>query len=311
MNISTNKTMSAVCWPLIKLCEWMGRNTPVLLVKIRFYAKFKRLPQLSNPQDLNEKILWQKLYADTTRWTELADKYAVRSYVEQLGLGDYLVGFYGKWDNADDVDFKALPQSVIFKVNNGDGKGTNLIVRDITKANHDRLRAIFKKWLKRKHIGELAAEPHYKDMKPCIIAEEVLKLPKGAHSLIDYKIWCINGKPLYVWTCSDRDEDGGGADVMTYDLDWNAHPEYCVFTSEYRHGSLLPKPKNLDEMLDVARRLSDGFPILRVDLYNIDGRIYFGELTFTSQGGMMDFYTQEFLYMLGEKADLSGIKKVR
>lgn len=311
MNISTNKTMSAICWPLIKICEWMGSNTPVTLVKIRFFAKFKRWPRLKEPKDLNEKILWQKLFADTSRWTVLADKYAVRSYVESLGLGDYLVKLYGKWDNAADVDFDSLPPSVIFKVNNGDGKGTNLIVKDVPKADKAKLNALFEKWLTRKHIGELAAEPHYKGMKPCIIAEEVLKLPEGAHSLTDYKIWCINGEPLFVWTCSDRDEDGGGADVMTYDLDWNAHPEYCVFTSEYRHGKLLPRPKNLEEMLDVARKLSVGFPILRVDMYNIDGRIYFGELTFTSQGGMMDFYSQDFLHLLGEKADISMIQKIR
>lgn len=222
-----------------------------------------------------------------------------------------MVKLYGKWDNADDIDFSQLPRDVIFKVNNGDGKGTNLIVRDVRNADHARLRKIFAKWLTRKHIGELAAEPHYKDMKPCIIAEEVLKLPEGAHSLTDYKIWCINGKPLYIWTCSDRDEDGGGADVMTYDLDWNPHPEYSVFTSEYRHGQLLPRPENMDVMLDVAARLSSEFPILRVDLYNINGKVYFGELTFTSQGGMMDYFSQEFLDLLGRQADISGIKKVR
>lgn len=303
--------MSALCWPLIKACEWMGRQTPTTLVKIRYFAKFKRLPNLKNPQDLNEKILWLKLYSDISRWTELADKYLVREYVKNLDLGEYLVKLYGKWDNAEGIDFTSLPDSVIFKVNNGDGKGTNLIVNDVTASNQKQLKSIFKNWLKRKHIGELAAEPHYKGIKPCIIAEEVLKLPKGAHSLTDYKIWCINGEPLYIWTCSDRDEDGGGADVMTYDLEWNAHPEYCVFTSEYRHGHLLPKPENLDEMLDVARKLSNGFPILRVDLYNVEGHIYFGELTFTSQGGMMDFYSDDFLLMLGEKADISKIKKVR
>lgn len=311
MNISTNKTMSVICWPLIKLCQWMGRNTPETLVKIRFYAKFKRWPRLKEPQDLNEKILWMKLYSDTSHWTELADKYRVRSYVEKIGFGKYLVKLYGKWDSADQVDFNSLPSELIFKVNNGDGKGTNLIVRNLPKANHASLRQLFKTWLTRKHIGELAAEPQYKGMKPCIIAEELLPLPAGAHSLTDYKIWCINGIPLYVWTCSDRDEDGGGADVMTYDLEWNARPEYCVFTSEYRHGKLLPKPENLDEMLSVAARLSEQFPILRVDLYNIEGRIFFGELTFTSQGGMMDFYSQEFLYMLGQIADISKIKKVK
>ncbi len=303
--------MSTICWPLIKLCEWMGRNTPETLVKIRFYAKFKRQPRLKNPQDLNEKILWLKLYSDTSKWTELADKYKVRQYIESLGLGKYLVEFYGKWDKAEDIDFSQLPNSAIFKVNNGDGKGTNLIVRDIRRSNHDELRKTFAQWLNRKNIGDLSAEPHYKHMTPCIIAEEVLKFPEGAHSLTDYKIWCINGEPLYIFTCSDRDEDGGGADVMTYDLEWNAHPEFSVFTSEYRRGKILPKPVNLDEMLLVAKQLSNGFPILRVDLYNIDGKIYFGELTFTSQGGMMDYFAKEFLEMLGGKANISSIKKVR
>lgn len=143
-----------------------GPPPPETLVKIRFYARFKRWPNLKNPQDLNEKILWEKLYADTSNWSELADKYKVRQYVEQLGLGAYLVKFYGKWDRAEDVDFSELPNTVIFKAN--DGKGTNLIVKDLQNADKGRLLTIFNEWLTRKHIGELAAEPQYKSIKPCI-----------------------------------------------------------------------------------------------------------------------------------------------
>lgn len=303
--------MSAICWPIIKVCEWMGRNTPETLVKIRFYAKFKRFPNLKDPQDLNEKILWMKLHSDVSRWIEFADKYRVRRHVEQLGLGDNLVKLYGHWGNENDIDFSSLPNELIFKVNNGDGKGTNHVVKDLKNADKAKLKRLFHYWLNRKNIGDLSAEPQYKGMEPCIIAEELLPVPKDAKTLIDYKIWCINGEPKYIWICSDRDDDGGGADVMTYDLDWNPHPEFSVFNSEYRHGKVLPKPKNLDKMLEIASKLSQGFPILRVDLYNIDGKIYFGELTFTSQGGMMDFYTQDFLSKLGEMADISMIKKVR
>ncbi len=311
MNISTNKTMSTLCWPIIKICEWMGRHTPTALVKIRYFAKFRRFPNLKTPKDLNEKILWLKLYSDTSRWVELADKYRVRKYVESLGLGDNLVKLYGKWDNENDIDFEDLPNEVIFKVNNGDGKGTNHIVRDLRNADKKELRDLFHQWLNRKNIGDLSAEPQYKHMMPCIIAEEVLPLPKGAKTLIDYKVWCFNGTPKYIWTCSDRDDDGGGADVLVYDLDWVAHPEFSAFNAEYRHGKTLPKPENLDEMLRIASKLSQGFPVLRVDLYNINGKIYFGELTFTSHGGIMDFYTQEFLTMLGELSDISEIKKIR
>lgn len=99
---------------------------------------------------------------------------------------------------------------------------------------------------------------------------------------------------------------GNSAHVMTYDREWNAHPEYSVFNSDYLKGEPMPKPKNLEKMLDIAEKLSAGFPELRVDLYNIepdqeDGHIYFGELTFTSQGGLMPFYTPEFLLELGSK----------
>lgn len=308
MNISTNKTWSFILAPVIKFCEYLGNHYPVLLVKIRYFAKFKKLPDLRNPQDLNEKILWLKLFSDTTKWTELADKYKVRNYVESLGLEKYLVKLYGHWINVKDINFDVLPNSLIFKVNNGDGKGTNYIVKDLRTENKEELCILFEKWLNRKNIGALSAEPQYKNMIPCIIAEELLPIPNGYSSLVDYKIWCINGEAKYIWTCCDRDEDGGGADVMTYDLDWNPHPEFSVFTSEYRKGRILPKPDNLDEMLDLAEKLSNGFPQLRVDLYNINGKIYFGELTFTSQGGMMDFYTKDFLTELGKDIKLPNRK---
>lgn len=289
-------------WPVVKGSEWLGRNHPAQFVRLRYLVKFHKRLNLDHPRDLNEKILWMKVYADTSRWTELADKYRVRGYVEKLGLGEHLVKLYGAWGNEEDIDFAKLPNEVIFKANNGDGVGTNLIVRNLHKgADHAAIKRRLRGWLQRRNVGVLSAEPHYKGMTPMVIAEEVLPLPKGQSTLIDYKIWCIGGEPQYVWTCSDRDADGGGADVMTYDLGWNAHPEFSVFTPEFRRGKLMEKPKNLDKMVEIARKLSQGFPLLRVDLYNIDGKIYFGELTFTSQGGMMDYYTPEFLQMLGKK----------
>lgn len=311
MNISTNKTMSAICWPIIKVCEWMGRHTPITLVKIRYFAKFRRFPNLNSPKDLNEKILWLKLYSDTSEWTTLADKYEVRKHVKNLGLEEYLVKLYGHWYDANEIDFDSLPSDVIFKANNGDGKGTNLIVRNVHNANHQHLKKTFAEWLNNKHVGDLGAEPQYRGIKPCVIAEEVLPFPAGETSLIDYKIWCINGEPQYIRTYSNRHEDGGGAQAMTYDTSWNPCPQYNNETGNYKESGMLPKPKNLDKMLEIARKLSDGFPILRVDLYNIDGHIYFGELTFTSNGGMMNSVTDEFLLKLGKMADISKIKRVR
>ena len=293
-------------WPLIKFCEFMGKHFPAALLKLRYRYVFKKPLDLKNPKDLNEKILWAKLYSDTTSWTQLADKYEVRKYVESIGLGDTLVKLYAVWYSVDEVNFDTLPESFIIKANNGDGKGTNKIIKksELTEEKKTEVLEMIDEWLHRKNIGALHAEPQYKDMKPCVIAEEVLPLEPGASSLTDYKIWCFNGKACYVWVCNDRSGGGNSAHVMTYDLDWNPHPEFSVFNSDYLRGEVMPKPDNLDEMIRVAESLSQGFPELRVDLYNVQGKVYFGELTFTSQGGFMDFYTPEFNLELGSKFDI-------
>ncbi len=297
--------------PLIKTCEFMGNHCPATLLKLRYRYVFKKSLDLKNPQDLNEKILWAKLYSDTTKWTELADKRKVRDYVEKIGLGDTLVKLYATWYKKEDVNFDILPETFIIKANNGDGKGTNKIIRkkELTPDKEAEYIEMIGEWLSRKNIGALHAEPHYKNMVPCVIAEEVLPLDPGASSLTDYKIWCFNGKAYYVWVCNDRSGGGNSAHVMTYDLDWNAHPEYSVFNSDYLRGEIMPKPDNLDKMIRVAEKLSQGFPELRVDLYNVQGKVYFGELTFTSQGGFMDFYTPEFNRLLGSKFSINDFPR--
>lgn len=162
--------------PLVKFCEWWGNHFPVSLIKMRYRYVFKKPIDLKNPKDLNEKILWAKLFSDTSKWTELADKYRVRQYVEDLGLGQYLVKLYAVWFDAKEVNFDTLPETFIIKANNGDGKGTNKIIRkvELTKEKKAELVEMIDEWLHRKNIGALHAEPQYKGMKPCVIAEEVL-----------------------------------------------------------------------------------------------------------------------------------------
>lgn len=293
--------------PLIWLCEFMGNHCPELLLKIRYRHVFGKPLNLKNPKDLNEKILWAKLYSDATQWTRLADKYEVRKFVEEKGLADALVKLYAVWYRKEDVDFDVLPEIFIIKANNGDGKGTNKIIRksELTPETRQKYINMIDKWLRRKNIGALSAEPQYRGMRPCVTAEEVLQCEPGITTLTDYKIWCFNGKAYYIWTCNDRNGGGNSAHVMTYDLEWNAHPEFSVFNSDYLRGKIMPKPQNLDQMIAIAERLSQGFPELRVDLYNVNGKVYFGELTFTSQGGFMDYFTPEFNRLLGEKFDIT------
>ncbi len=292
-----------VFYPLIKFCEWLGESHPVILVKLRYFFRFQKLPNLKNPQDINEKILYLKLFSDTSQWTILADKFKVREYVKMCGLEKNLINLIGVWTNVDEIDFDKLPISFIFKANNGCGKSSNLIVNDKNLLKYPETKRLLKKWLEEKHIGALAAEPQYKDMKPCILAEELLPVEDGRKSPVDYKIWCFNGKAHFIWTCSDR--DSSGTEVMMYNRDWNPMPEVCIFDSRYRKGIILPKPDKLNMMLDIAERLARPFPCVRVDLYNIKGKIFFGEMTFTSLGGMMNFYTKDFLEKMGNLVDIN------
>lgn len=276
---------------------------PIHIAHLKHYYKFHNWPNYENPTDLNEKINWIKFYGDTSRWPELTDKYQVRKYVETMGYRDNLVKLYGKWNNASDIDWSSLPNQFVLKVNNGCGdvlicKDKNIIDKKAVIEKYDRL--------VRKKYGNVTGEPHYAQIRPCVIVEELLdinKQPIKTSSLIDYKIWCLNGKPYCIWCAWNR--DNFGADSGVYDLNWTYHPDWSIFTKHYRQGNeMLPKPQNFDKMLVMASKLSANFPILRVDLYEVDGKIYFGELTFTSLGGFMDYLTPEVLLEMGKRVKL-------
>jgi len=293
-----------------KLIEWVNRHFPVLLCKMRFRQMFGRKIDLKNPKDINEKILWLSLFSDISEWSRMADKYAVRSYVKECGLDNYLIKLYGKWDKAEDIEWDKLPNQFVLKTNNG--SGTVKLVSDKSKLNIPATIQLLDAWLQKK-VSSSTTEFHYDSIKPCLIAEELLDFSKDnniSSSAIDYKIWCFNGKAYYVWACANRNEKS--TDVALFDREWNYLPEKSVFNEHYREQKVLvKKPENLEKMLEVAEKLAKPFPVVRVDLYNIAGHIYFGELTFTSLGGTMDFYTQDCLYEMGNLIDISGIKKVR
>lgn len=284
--------------------DLLFKISPRLLASVEFYHVFKKKLNWKNPRDLNEKINWLKFYSDTSLWSKLADKYAVREYIAECGYSDNLVELYGKWNRAVDIEWDTLPDQFVMKVNNG--SGDILVCKDKGRINKEEITNRYEALIN-KTYGGINGEPHYARMVPCIIAEELLdssKQPIKTDTLIDYKIWCFNGTPKYVWACYNRHQDS--VEVATYDLDWNRRDEKSVFTQHYRRAnSDLPKPASLELMLEMAGRLSMGIPQVRVDLYEVDGKPYFGEMTFTSAGGFNDFYTQDFLNELGDYVDLS------
>lgn len=291
--------MKKMIIPVVELLAHWRVLTPKYVARLRYLYIMHKWPHFKHPRDLNEKINYLKFYGDTSRWAELTDKYAVRQYIESIGLGDILVKLYGKWDSVDEIDWNALPDRFVMKCNNG--SGDVLICKDKQKLDIEETKRYFNKMLHRK-FGVASGEPHYAKIKPCIIAEELLDSstqPCGSTSMVDYKIWCFNGEPHSFLCCYNRKQYH--ANVGMYDLDWQYHPEYSVFTEHYKESSqTLPRPICLETMLETSRKLSDGFPVVRVDLYEVDGHVYFGELTFTSQSGCMNYFSKQYLDETGK-----------
>ena len=255
----------------------------------------------NNPQTLNEKIQWLKIYGDTSLWVKCADKYLVREYVKECGLSDLLVPLYEVYKSADEIDFSVLPSSFVLKANNG--SGDSIIVRDKTQIDEQKIKKQLQEDLNRK-FGLYTTEYHYLRIPPRIVAEKLLvDETRPNESLIDYKLWCFNGKPYVFFVVSNRTKES--YHMSLYDLEWNPVDGKLVYSSHSKKERVnIPRPKNLDKMIEAAKTLSKGFPQVRVDFYEIKGKIFFGEMTFTSTGGFMRYFTPEYLLELGEQVTL-------
>lgn len=284
------------------------RKDPRAEMERCYQIAFHKKPDIDHPKDLIEKIFWLTLYSDMTLWSLCADKYRMREYVKSCGLSDYLPKLLGKWDKAEDIDFKDLPNEFILKTNNG--CATNIIVRDKSKANLSKTKKFFERELKLP-FGYSGAQLHYTKIEPCIIAEELLHSnPEqdaiSPNSLIDYKVWCINGQPESILIVYDR--KGHHYCLDLYDTNWNRMMDKMQPCEgcEYRDKEV-PKPKCLEQMLDMATILSKQFPEVRVDFYIIGETPIIGELTFTTGFG---YFTYDYYLELGERIDLSNTTRI-
>ena len=282
--------------------NYLVDHYPRIIIDRIWKKTYGRKMNWKNPIDINEKIQWLICYGNTSLWPTLADKYKVREYVTNLGYGHLLPELYGHWEDANDINFDALPDKFIIKCNHDSGswqiidKEKGFDKKEITNKLNASLR---------KKFGYRYCEPHYNKIQPQIIAEQFLesKQDSFSSSLVDYKVWCFDGKPFSIFVCYNRDHHG--IDVNLYDLSWQVHPEYSVFSPHYRNGKgIVPKPKNLEMILKVASDLSMGLPEARVDFYIVNGKMYFGEITLTSACGRMDYFTKEYLIELGNQIKL-------
>lgn len=266
-----------------------------LLYKKVFHKKIN----WNNPVDLIEKIAWLEIYSDTSLWTKCADKYRVREYITEKGLNSYLPQLYGVWNNAKDIKFNELPNSFILKTNNGCGTVIPIHNKNIININH--VVHTLNKWIKTPY-GYSGGQYHYLKIKPVIIAEELLindELSRriSPTSLIDYKIWCINGAPIGILVTSNRQKES--LHLNFYDTEWNECNGILVETKHYKIGKeKIPCPSCLKDMLSICKTLSQPFKQVRIDFYYLNGNIYIGELTFSTGYG---YFTQAFYKTLGKK----------
>jgi hypothetical protein len=254
---------------------------------------------LENPQTFNEKIQWIKLYDGNPLKTRLADKYLVRDWITNKIGGEYLIPLLGVWDRFDDIDFDKLPAQFVIKANHG--SAWNYIVKDKNTFNINSARINFNKWMDTDYSFCSGFELHYGNIKRKIIIEKYLENKNG--KLNDYKIMCFNGKPKYIWVDLER---YSGHKRNVFDLNWNLLPlEFCYKNT----NKTISKPVNLEKMLKYSELLSQEFCHVRIDFYEVDDRLYFGEMTFTSHSGLGKFTPDEWDFRWGQLMDLSkGIK---
>jgi len=261
-------------------------------VHLLYLKSHGRFLSLRRPRTFNEKLQWYKLHYRDPLMVILADKYAVRRYLEAAGHADLLNELYGVYDRVEEIDFDSLPQRFVLKATHG--SNMNIICRDKKTLDREECRVVMKNWLATKyyHSGRQWA---YKDIPPRLVCEKYLENEEFGE-LLDYKFYCFGGKPEFLWVCSGR-YGAGGVKYNAYDMDWR---RIRVFKGKPGSELDIQKPAGFEAMVAVARDLCGKFPFIRVDLYSVAGRLVFGEFTFYPDSGTVPFTPDRYNYYFGD-----------
>lgn len=286
----------------MKLFRKLSRLIPDrIYLQIVYFRHFKKFIDFDNPKTFNEKIQWLKLNYRNEEYTKLVDKYRVKQYITKLIGEEYVIPTLGVWNNVDDIDFKSLPEKFVLKCNNDSGG----IVICKNKKDFDEAKA--KSFLKERLENNgywYGREWPYKNVKPCIIAEKYME-DSISKDIKDYKFFCFNGSMEFFDIDIDRFIEHR---ANYYDRNGNFLPfgkTYCP--PDYTKK--IEMPKNLDKMIELAETISHNTVLSRIDFYEIDGQVYFGEITFYPGSGFSPFTDEKWDYKLGDMIDLPNIKK--
>lgn len=271
------------------------------------YTRGKRM-DFDNPTTFTQKCQWLKLYDQDPRKPIFSDKYKVRKFISETIGEQYLtklIQIDGRdcFENAKEIDFSKLPNSFVLKCNHG--SHMNIFVKDksaLSKHAIKRIKKQLNKWLKIDYVFKVALETQYKGIKPLILIEEFLPC---LENVLDYKFICFNGEPQFLWV-----NEGAGTEhstTTTFDLNYKKIEEFNMNLGYKKDISSFEKPKNFKKMVEIVKKLCLDFTFVRVDLYNINGVIYFGELTFNSAAGFDAPYPIIYDEIIGKKLKINNL----
>ena len=267
-----------------------------ITLRIQYFIKTHRKLHLNNPKRWTEKIQWYKLYYKDPLMVKCVDKYEVRSYIESKGYGHLLNDIYWVGKDLKSVNWDKIPDRFVIKMTSG--SGTNIIVKDKNTFDLDEAIVKTSKWLKDAEKKPLGREWPYQKVDSKLIIEKYIE--NSENGLIDYKFFCFNGHISHLLVISDRFTN---EKLDLYDAQFN-RMNVIQYDCPNQSTKNFPKPDNYSEMCKIAEDLSEDFPHVRVDLYNIKGKIMFGELTFFSGSGYYVFDPDNFDFELGERFNL-------
>lgn len=268
------------------------------------YLRFRRKLNLKNPKTLADKVTYLFLHKSTPLMSTCTDKWAVREYIASKGLADILIPTLGgPWTSVKDINFDSLPNEFILKATHG--CKMNYFVPDKSKLDIPSCKRTLQKWIDTTY-GTYSMEPHYKPIPHRIYAEQLLG---QSTEMVDYKFNCLNGKPQFILVGSERDASKGRMSVKfsLLDTNWKSLNQYLQTSGlEVPNSQQVSRPQHLEQMLSISSLLSADFPFVRVDLYEVKGKIYFGELTFSPFCGVYPILTDDFIEKMGNLLILSG-----
>lgn len=269
-------------------------------LKIQYKNTFLTDLDLENPKTFNEKLQWLKLYNRKPEYSKMVDKYEAKKYVASIIGEEYIIPTYGVWTSFDEINFDELPNQFVLKCTHG--SGDVVVVKDKSEFDINSAREKIEKSLKTNYY-KISREWPYKNVQPRVIAEKYMEDNSGG--LIDYKIFCFNGEAKFMLIATDRfTSEELKFDYFDRDFNW------LDFEWTHKRSDIKPeRPLNFEKMFQLAEKLSEGLPHVRVDFYESNREIYFGELTFFHASGLEKFNPQEWDEKIGAMLKLPEINK--